>query len=275
TAGRDLHAGPAPRLPRDRRMGSRRTDDQRRADLPDRQHALRRLEGVGIRARRDSLRDGGDERDPAPGDQLRVIGGRRGDGIWICDAREAGACGGGRCQTPGKARATPRRSCRCAFRILRFVPRSRTATMKILHLALALCAMTLVSTSHAQVPMQHWQGLAIGAITSAEKGTVRDMVRAGHYYRTGFGVHRDWTQAVRWYTQAARAGDANAAYWAGKLYLERQRYGEAREWFARAVALSLEQVQASWELGQLYLHGLGVEQDTDRAAAHLFNAAAF
>ena len=69
--------------------------------------------------------------------------------------------------------------------------------MKHLHLAIALCAMTLVSTSHAQVPMQHWQGLAISAITAAEKGTVRDMVRAGHYYRTGFGVHRVVEQARR------------------------------------------------------------------------------
>jgi len=145
--------------------------------------------------------------------------------------------------------------------------------MKFPYLAIALFAATL-STSHAQVPMQDWQGLAIAAITSAEKGTVRDMVRAGHYYRTGFGVHRDWTQAVRWYTQAARAGDANAAYWAGKLYLQEQRPAEAREWFARAVGMSLEEVQASWELGRLYLHGTGVEQDKHRAAAHFFNAAA-
>lgn len=145
--------------------------------------------------------------------------------------------------------------------------------MKPLFLAIALCGATL-STAHAQVPMQDWQGLAIASITSAEKGTVRDMVRAGHYYRTGFGVHRDWTQALRWYKQAARAGDAGAAYWAGKLYLQEQRPEEAREWFARAVGMSLEQVQASWELGQLYLHGVGVEQDKHRAAAHFFNAAA-
>jgi len=144
--------------------------------------------------------------------------------------------------------------------------------MKHLYLAIALSA--TLSTAGAQVPMQDWQGLAIATITSAEKGTVRDMLRAGHYYRTGFGVHRDWTQAVRWYKRAARAGDANAAYWAGKLYLQEQRPGEAREWFARAVGMSLEQVQASWELGQLYLHGVGVEQDTHRAAAHFFNAAA-
>jgi len=145
--------------------------------------------------------------------------------------------------------------------------------MKSLCIAIALCAATL-STAHAQVPMHDWQGLAIATITSAEKGTVRDMVRAGHYYRTGFGVHRDWTQAARWYKQAARAGDANAAYWAGKLYLQAQRPEEAREWFARAVGMSLEQVQASWELGQLYLHGVGVAQDKSRAAAHFFNAAA-
>lgn len=146
--------------------------------------------------------------------------------------------------------------------------------MKRLQIAVALFVLTL-SAAHAQVPMQHWQGMAISAITSAEKGTVRDMVRAGHYYRTGFGVHRDWTQAVRWYRRAAQMGDANAAYWAGKLYLESQRYDEARQWFARAVGMSLEQVQASWELGQIYLRGLGVEPDRDRAAAHFFNAAAF
>ena len=140
------------------------------------------------------------------------------------------------------------------------------------HLPLAIALAATLSTAHAQVPMQDWQGLAIASITSAEKGTVRDMVRAGHYYRTGFGVHRDWTQALRWYRQAARAGDASAAYWAGKLYLQQQRPEEAREWFARAVGMSLEQVQASWELGQLYLHGVGVEQDKHRAAAHFFNA---
>lgn len=145
--------------------------------------------------------------------------------------------------------------------------------MKRMYFAVALCA-TMLSTAGAQVPMPDWQGLAISAITSAEKGTVRDMVRAGHYYRTGFGVHRDWTQAVRWYTRAAQAGDANAAYWAGKLHLEAQRPQEAREWFARAVGMSLEQVQASWELGRIYLHGVGVAPDKDRAAAHFFNAAA-
>ncbi|MDT3678794.1 MAG: tetratricopeptide repeat protein [Burkholderiaceae bacterium] len=167
------------------------------------------------------------------------------------------------------APTAPRRSARDP------VPTDKSRhAMKPLYLAIALCAATL-STSQAQVPMQDWQGLAITAITSAEKGTVRDMVRAGHYYRTGFGVHRDWTQALRWYKQAARAGDANAAYWAGKLYLQEQRPVEAREWFARAVGMSLEEVQASWELGQLYLHGTGVEQDKHRAAAHFFNAAAF
>lgn len=139
---------------------------------------------------------------------------------------------------------------------------------------IALLALTF-STAHAQVPVQHFERMAVDAIASAEKGTVRDMLRAGHYYRTGFGVHENWSEAVRWYERAAQQSDANAAYWAGKLYLNEKKYDEAYKWFSKAVGMSLQQVEAGWELGQMYLHGLGVEQSNHRAAETFLYPAAF
>ncbi len=66
-AGRRLHPRPVQHAEGVGRARGRRGRHQRRAELPRRQHALWRGQGLGAGARGRPLRDGGHERDPQPG----------------------------------------------------------------------------------------------------------------------------------------------------------------------------------------------------------------
>ena len=66
-ADRGLHQRPGGRLASVQRARGRRRHRQRRPDLPDRPHALRRGQGLGPRARGPALGDGGHDRDPDHG----------------------------------------------------------------------------------------------------------------------------------------------------------------------------------------------------------------
>ncbi len=72
--GRRLHEQPRQRVPGLRRPGGRRRHPQRRPDLPDRQHAVRRCQGLRSRPRGPSLRHRGHDRDPDPRRRAAGIG---------------------------------------------------------------------------------------------------------------------------------------------------------------------------------------------------------
>ena len=69
----DLHERPRPRLAGVPRARGRRRDRQRRADLPDRPHALRRRQGLRARSRGSPLGDRGHDRGPDHGARLADV----------------------------------------------------------------------------------------------------------------------------------------------------------------------------------------------------------
>ena len=91
---RRLHQRPGQQLDRLQRARGGRRDHQRRADLPDRPHALRRGQGLGPRPRGPALGHRGHDRGPDHGDR---------------PARLAVACDCGRRRPAGMARRGPGR----------------------------------------------------------------------------------------------------------------------------------------------------------------------
>jgi uncharacterized protein len=80
----------------------------------------------------------------------------------------------------------------------------------------------------------------------------------GLLYNKGWGVPRDYVQAVRWYRRAADQGNADAQYNLGLLYDKAHRYAEAMHWYRKAADQAL--ADAQYNLGILYAKGHGVPQ---------------
>jgi uncharacterized protein len=85
----------------------------------------------------------------------------------------------------------------------------------------------------------------------------------------GLGVKRDEARAVHWYRLAAEAGDREAVFALGLMYLEgrgveRDRAEAARRFRAAA---DLGQPMAAYNLALLYLEGVTLPRDPRRRSA--------
>ena len=84
----------------------------------------------------------------------------------------------------------------------------------------------------------------------------------------GNGVRQDYTEAAKWYREAADQGDVDAQTVLGNLYLAgngvRQDYTEAAKWYRKAAEQGITDAQTA--LGHLYLVGNGVRKDYTEAA---------
>ncbi len=108
----------------------------------------------------------------------------------------------------------------------------------------------------------------------AEKGSVLSMVKLGYVY-----AHRpadrggpDLTAAESWYLAAIQAGSKIATYNLGSLYLRQKDYVKARVTFEQGTEMRYG--PSVFNLGRMYLYGLGTEKDYDRALALYKQAAA-
>ncbi len=109
------------------------------------------------------------------------------------------------------------------------------------------------------------------AMASA-KGSVDGTLKAGYCYY----MIKDGEQALKYYQKAAEMGNADAAYWAGKLLLG--TYGAPAD-LSKAVNYLLKSADADnpnaqCELGKLYAEGKGVSQNLDQAIAYYRKAIA-
>jgi len=73
----------------------------------------------------------------------------------------------------------------------------------------------------------------------------------------------NYTEAIKWYHEAAQIGHTEAQFILGLLYDEIQDYTKAAEWYHKAA--EQENVQAQNNLGLLYANGQGVTQDYAKA----------
>ncbi|MCH8347872.1 MAG: sel1 repeat family protein, partial [Proteobacteria bacterium] len=86
-------------------------------------------------------------------------------------------------------------------------------------------------------------------------------------YNRGQGVPQNFKEAVKWYTLAAKQGDAVAQNNLGAVYRDGegvlQDYKEAVKWFSLSAEQGFSEAQQS--LGHMYFNGNGVPQDFVRA----------
>src|SRR5205823_481937 len=90
----------------------------------------------------------------------------------------------------------------------------------------------------------------------------------GGLFQTGKGLPApDAATAMKWYDQAAAAGDANAMLQLGRLHL-RAKPPDVRtafQWFEKAAGRGSD--DAALELGNCYVNGLGVRRDPRKAVS--------
>ena len=131
-------------------------------------------------------------------------------------------------------------------------------------LTLAVCSSAFFQTQNEHRPAA--QALA-DLRASAEAGDAEAQFILGGIYITGVGVPQDAAEAVAWYRRAAEQGHARAQY-NGGMYREGvgvpQDAAEAVAWYRRAA----EQGDATANnLGGMYDQGRGVPQDAAEAVA--------
>ena len=108
---------------------------------------------------------------------------------------------------------------------------------------------------------------------AAEKGLASAQFRLGLSLIEGSLSRHDPEAGEAWMRRAALAGNPDAAYRIGELYVKRPRpdYAEAATWYRRAAEAGHQ--AAARCLGSLYLSGNGVAKDTDEGTRWLRAAA--
>jgi hypothetical protein len=97
----------------------------------------------------------------------------------------------------------------------------------------------------------------------AEKGDAKSQDILGGWYEMGWGLPKDYAEAVKWYRKAASQGYAWAQYSLGVMYEYGrgvpQDYAEAVKWWRKAADQGNAFAQIS--LGVMYEYGQGVPKD--------------
>ena len=104
-------------------------------------------------------------------------------------------------------------------------------------------------------------------IQAAEQGNADAQFNLGVCYEKGYGVPQDYNKAVEWYRKAAEQGHAIAQCSLGYCYDEGygvpQDYNKAVEWYRKAAEQG--DAIAQCNLGYCYYNGYGVTQDYNKA----------
>jgi TPR repeat protein len=112
-----------------------------------------------------------------------------------------------------------------------------------------------------------WTELFEEQLDKAEDGDADAQYEVGIMYLKGQGVEEDRAQAVRWLESASVAGNEQAAAKLRRMDDQRDKF-TALEQQARA-----GDVEAQYEIGMMYLKGRGVEKEQEQAYVWLGKAA--
>lgn len=104
--------------------------------------------------------------------------------------------------------------------------------------------------------------------TAANAGLVIAQYRLATLYETGRGVPQDMALARDWYLRAAEGGNLRAMHNLANLYAEslvdgNRNYTEATRWFAEAASFGI--LDSQYNLGVIFERGIGVRADTSQA----------
>ncbi len=120
--------------------------------------------------------------------------------------------------------------------------------------------------------MRIFPGLIFAALLlSASTGARADMAAGQQAYAAG-----EFLRAIQIWREEANAGDADAAWYVGNMYVDGLGIAEPDPTRAAnfyQMAVDQDHVEAKVSLGLLYAQGVGVEEDYARAMALLYEAA--
>ena len=150
---------------------------------------------------------------------------------------------------------------------------------------------------------KNWKEALKWYTIAAEKGNADAMYSLGYMYENGEGMDQNYPTAMQWYKQAIAKGQTNAmialgiiyqnndmyteaencfklaankksndaADLLGYFYFVKNRYKEALPWLIKAAAKNMP--TSLYYLGEMYYHGLEVEQDKQKAKIYFEKAA--
>jgi|SRR5215472_11309127 len=101
-------------------------------------------------------------------------------------------------------------------------------------------------------------------LAAAKAGDTSCQINLGNLYDEGSGVRRNRSAAMYWYKRAYRRGEPCAAHNIGVMWRNEKKYGQALNWFKKAVRLGDE--EANLEIAKHYLK---VEENPVKAIPHL------
>ena len=152
--------------------------------------------------------------------------------------------------------------------------------LRLTTLVLVTLAAALVSIhAHAvadDAAVSHSYVLSGPLSLTAGEPTPAEMFLLGTMLDDGFGVPRDYEQALKWYERAAHAGEAEAMNRLGVMHAAghgvQRDYALALTWFGTAVKNG--SISAINNIAMAYFHGLGVPQSYAGSAKWLTLGAA-
>jgi TPR repeat protein len=94
-------------------------------------------------------------------------------------------------------------------------------------------------------------------------GSVASMIHVGYAYQEGNGVPPDTEKAEDWYRRASDAGSIDGSFRLGCLYRMSHRFDEALA--AYSIGESQNFPPSIYWMGRMYLNGMGVDPNHDKA----------
>lgn len=108
-------------------------------------------------------------------------------------------------------------------------------------------------------------------IILAEEGITSAQRFVGWMYFLGEGTDKDLSHALRWFSKAAESDDDEAVYGCARIYLKNKEYELAREYLNKGE--KIDYPPSIFRLGLLYMNGLGVEKNGEKAYQYFSKSA--
>ena len=110
-------------------------------------------------------------------------------------------------------------------------------------------------------------------IEGAQSGDAEAEYMLGVLYATGIGVAVDQDKALTLFHAAAEKGNLEAIKEIGNYYLDKQQFAQALQWYRRAAERNFP--KALYNIGIMYLNGLGVVKSVQEAISYFEKSALY
>jgi TPR repeat protein len=146
----------------------------------------------------------------------------------------------------------------------------------LLFFLLTMFLITLIGCNNRNTNVSENDETITDLIPKAQNGDAEAQCNLGACYYHGKGVPKDFTEAVKWFRKAAEQGHAVAQFMLGVCYIEGgfpEDPVEQVKWIRMIAERENAESQYAYALGNCYLKGYGVFQDSVEAAKWFHKAA--